>query len=233
MRILIVENDKSDLDEILNLFDNFQGHQDFKIDISVETNIDTLIEIHDKFDIVFLDIELNDINGIELARKIRQENKDIRIVFISNYNRYLRDGYKARADLYLLKPVSQVQFNKEMREVAWDYIYSNQGIFNPKIHPSKIYFKNILYIEILQRKSIIHLIDNKVVSCYYTLKKWMSLIDDAPFAQPHRSFYINLSHIKKYRINEIIMEDNITISVTDVYRKKFQAEYFRYINRNI
>lgn len=233
MRILIVENDESDLNEILTLFDKFQEHQDFKLDIIVKTNIDTIMKEHDNFDIIILDIELDNTNGIDLARTIRKENKDIRIIFISNYNRYLVDGYKARADLYLLKPVNQIQFNKEMRDIAWDYIYSNQGMFNPKIHPSKIYFKNILYIEILQRKSIIHLTNKQEISCYYTLKKWISIISDAPFAQPHRSFYINLSHIKEYKINEVIMEDNTSISITDVYRKNFQTEYFRYINRSI
>lgn len=233
MKILIVENDDLDLKDILELFDNFQQDKDFKLNISIEKDCCKVLEIVDNFDILILDIELDNANGIDLARKIRTNNKDIRIIFISNYNRYLLDGYKAKADLYLLKPVNKIQFNSEMNEIAWDYIYQNKGYYNPKIYPLKIYYKNILYVEMLQRKSILHMVSNEEISSYYPLKKWIQIIDDAPFAQPHRSFYVNLTHIKHYDINEITMDNGESILITPIYKETFQKKYFMYINKKV
>lgn len=233
MKILIVENDESDLKDILELFKNFQQEKDFKLDISTEKNYEKVLKIANDFDIIVLDIELDDTNGIDLAKSIRVYNKDIRIIFISNYNRYLLDGYKAKADLYLLKPVNQFQFNSEMSEIAWDYIYQNQSYFNPKIYPTKLYYKDIIYIEMLQRKSIIHMVNKEEIGSYFTLKKWIEIIDNAPFAQPHRSFYVNLTHINHYELNEITMDNNERISITPIYKEAFQRQYFQYINRKV
>ena len=234
MNILIVENNVKELTDLFTLLHNFEKNQDTPLNISTESNYDKIVSSVDLYDVIFFDIELNNgMNGITLARKIRERNKDVRIIFITNYARYSISGYEAKADLYLLKPVNQEEFNQKMANVLWDYIYSNLGIIDTRLKQTKLYFHNILYIEMLQRKVIIHLKNEENVSCYDTLLQWKNILKDAPFSQPHRSFLVNMQHIQKYEEDYIVMKDNIQIPITKIFKDEFRENYIRYLNRRI
>ena len=232
MKILVVENNKDDLIDTISLIDNYREIANLDISFKVEYDYEKVLEIVNEYDFLLMDIELNNnVNGIELACRIREFNRDIKLVFLSNYNSYLIDGYKAKADLYLLKPVSQYEFNIMMNDLFEDYFFHNAGIVDFKIYSEKLYFHKISYIEILSRKVYIHLIDGKVISTLDTLLKWINLLNDYPFTQPHRSFIVNLEQIQTYRKKEIIMKTGETIKITDVYIDKFREDYIRYLNR--
>lgn len=232
MRILIVENNENDLIDTMVLLDNFSEQTDIDINFHVENNYTKILQIDSQFDIVMMDIELdNEENGIDLARKIRKQNKDIKIVFLSNYNRYLLDGYKAKADLYLLKPVPQDLFNSEMSELINDALYHDQGIYDERLSMTKIYFTDILYIEMLSRKINIHFVNGKIVQCYDTLMKWIEILKECPFSQPHRSFLVNMEHIIKFEKNNITLKNGEILPITRVFLDKFRADYIRYLNQ--
>lgn len=232
MNILIVENNKTDLSDMIELLEHFSNDTEIEINYFVEDDYQKILTIHHQYDIVMMDIELNDgINGVELAKMIRKSNKDIKIIFLSNYNRYLLDGYKAKADLYLLKPIQQSLFNQEMMEIVSDAIYHTKGIIDERLSQTKIYFSDILYIEMLSRKLNLHFLDGRIISCYDTLIKWLDLLKECPFAQIHRSFVVNMEHIIKFEKKSITLKNNETLQITDVYFEKFKADYIRYLNR--
>lgn len=212
----------------------FSKERHLEMQYDVQNDYSQIIEIAHDYDIVFFDIELDqNWNGIELACQIRKENKRITIIFMSNFNKYLIDGYKAQANLYLLKPIQQNEFNKEMEKIINNYIYQNLGIIDSRFSQTKIYFKDILYIETLARKLIIHFTNGKEVSCYDTLSKWKEKLKDGPFAQPHRSFLINMEHVILFEKYQLTMRDNTIIPITEKNQEHFKTTYVRYLNRSI
>lgn len=234
MKILIVENDKNDLINLYSLLDDFGETNHIQIEKVIENEREKILDNSSNFDIAFFDIELdNNKNGIELACELRKINKDIRIIFVSNYNKYLIDGYKARADLYLLKPINQDQFNLEMYEITRDYLNRDAGITDLKYSQTKIYFRDILYIEVLARKLNLHLVDGQIISKFDTLKRWMDLLKECSFSQPHRAFLINLEHVQHLYKDHIIMDNEELIQITDSYRDRFRKDYILYLNRKV
>lgn len=233
LKILIVENNKEDLKECLKVLACYQKEMKIDMKCDVENDYTKVLEKADQYDIVFFDIELNNnVNGIDLAVQIRHRNKQLCIIFMSNFNKYLIDGYKAQANLYLLKPIQQSEFKKEMNRIVKEYHYHHLGIVDLRFSQTKIYFKDILYIEVLARKLIIHFINGKEVSCYDTLAKWKEILKDCPFSQPHRSFLVNMEHIILFEKYQLTMKDYTVIPITDKNQEHFKNEYVRYLNRS-
>lgn len=232
MKILIIENDQNDLIETVTLIEDFKSKTNVKISYKVEYDYSKIISIINEYDFILMDIELNNnVNGIDLACEIRKFNRDIKLIFLSNYNKYLIDGYKAKADLYLLKPVTQNEFDKAMNDLMKEYIFHNAGIIDQKISTEKIYFHKILYVERLSRKVYIHMTNGETFSTYDPLTKWIDLLSDYPFTQPHRSFLINMEHIQTYKKREVIMKNGYNIQITDYFINKFREDYICYLNR--
>ena len=232
MDILVIENNKTDLSDTLALLEQFSKDMDIEINYHVEDDYQRVLTIHHQYDIIMMDIELDaGFNGIDLAKAIRRTNKDIKIIFLSSYNRYLLDGYKAKADLYLLKPVQQQLFNQEMKEVVADAIYHTKGIFDERLSQTKIYFSDILYIEMLSRKLNLHFLDGHTIGCYDTLIKWLDLLKECPFAQIHRSFIVNMEHITKFEKKSVTLKNNKKLQISDGYLNQFKIAYMGYLNR--
>lgn len=232
MRLLIVENNQNDLIDCFVLIDNYNENHELQLTTKIEYDYQTVLEEIDNYDFVLMDIELdNGVNGIDLACEIRKYNRDIKIILVSNFSSYLIDGYKAKADLYLLKPVSQKEFDRAINELSWDYIYHNAGIYDLRMSPNKIYFHNILYIEMNNRKLYIHFNDGEVFVCNDTLLKWEKLLEDYPFSHPHRAFLVNMEHIKTFNNKNILLNNGEILQITEVYFNSFRKNYIRYLNR--
>lgn len=233
MKVLVIDDSASDTQEIVSLFEEFQRQNSLHIEVDTTAVLPDALEVIKHYDIVILDIEIGTYNGIAFACELRCLSIDIRIIFVSNYSKYLLDGYKASANLYLLKPINPTQFALELQRIAWSYLYQQKSIYLPKLYEHKIYFKEIKYIEISDRKTILHLIKDRSISCYYTLKKWIQLVEDAPFVQPHRAFYVNASYIQQLHHDHIVLKDMTCIPITDIYRDRFQKDYLQYRNRGL
>lgn len=229
MHFLIIEDNREDQNELKDLFKEYEKSRKIKINlnfISSWSEIDTM----DNYDAIFSDIELDNENGIEYARRFRIINKTTCLVFISAYQKYLLDGYKAAANLYMLKPIEQHYFNNELDSLIFNYLYQKKAYYNSKIYSKPIYYKDILYIEKLQRRSIVHLVEGTTITCFFTLKKWLEILNSPLFVQSHRAFLVNLQHVSNYELNYVEVGD-IQIPITDIFKSSFKKSYFSYMER--
>lgn len=234
MKFLIIEDNQNDLLELIDLIDNYNEKSEIEISYDIEQDYSRILDSIDHYDFVLMDIELNNnTNGVDLACKIRQQNKDIRIIFISAFTKYLIDGYNASANLYLLKPVSQDTFNVSIDSLAKDYFYQNAGFYDGRYSQDKIYYHEITYIEMIARKLHIHFVDKNEFINNDTLLKWSNHLKDYPFSQPHRAFLVNLEHIQTFNKQEIIMKNGEHLPITDIYIEQFRKDYIHFMNRGI
>ena len=183
-----------------------------------------------KIDLVFLDIQMPDITGTAFAEKI---SNNIKIVFTTAHEKYAIDGFRLQAVDYLLKPFSYDDFlisaqraknlieleatgNKEP-ESAEQYIFlkSDYKIF-------RVNYRDILYIEGLKEYIRVFLLsDAKPILSINTLKNLETKLPENRFMRVHRSFIVNLEHIKTIERQRIIF-GKVAIPITDQYKEKFQ-----------
>ena len=115
-------------------------------EITICKSSDFLLKNINQFEILFLDIELDKENGIELSY-------DTQIIITSNFTKYLIDGYKICSTRYILKPIKQTIFNIEMEDVINNSFNKYLDFIDKKICNQKIYYKDILFIEFTSRKT--------------------------------------------------------------------------------
>lgn len=210
--------------------------------------IDALKAIHETdIDLIFLDIRMPDLSGIELAKIVEQyrQHGNLRIIFTTAFDQYALDGYKVEALDYLLKPFSFVDFSKAVtKALAYFGLIRPEG--QRKIIPADtvamteggyIYLKveyqlvrvatdDIIYIESM--KDYIKVFRHSEAKPLLSLMSMKAIEEKLPsdkFMRIHRSFIVSLNKIKAASKNSVQIAQ-VTIPVTEQYKEPFSL-FFR------
>lgn len=191
-----------------------------------------LLSAPNNFDLILLDIEIDDINGIEIARNIRTFNRDVAIIFISKSQNYLRVGYTVKADGYFIKPINQREFNYELSNVLKATMSNHKYLLDQRICPYKLYVKDILYIEYQGRKTIVHM-EDKQLSTHLTLKEWNALLMDAQLVQCHKGYIVNLRCIKELKSDHVLLVNGEELNLGRKYKQVCKDNYYSYLGERL
>lgn len=173
------------------------------------------------FDILFLDIQMEKLNGIEAAKLYRKKNKNTSIVFITISKEYVFEAFDVEAVNYLLKPLSDKKFSQTFARIIQKLIKTQEQYL--AIQQGKIFRKikcsDILYAEVVKRKIYLHLI-KETIDYYETIEHLAKQLPTY-FYRCHRSYLINLNYIKCYKENNVILENNEYIPVSRLRQQEF------------
>ncbi|RZL58724.1 MAG: response regulator transcription factor [Pedobacter sp.] len=192
-----------------------------------------------KVDAIFLDIQMPQISGIELAKAIRSKTK--KLIFTTSYSEFALDAFEAEADAYLLKPYNYAKFaltiarlfEEELKGSEEEYFFF---VKNKEENNKAIMLK---YAEIISFESFhnyikIHTV-SKTVIAYLTLRDIREKLNITPgFIQLHRGYIIAIDHIRHIEGSKITLSDDSVITVGDIYQdefKKFMKENLIISNR--
>ena len=171
-------------------------------------------------DLVFLDIEMPEITGIDLLSSLVDPPK---IVIVSAYEQYALKGYELNVADYLLKPVSFERFLKSANKIH-ELIEKEQKTESDYIFVKsdkqlkKIFLKEILLIESMENYVVIYTEKSKEV-VYNTLKQIQQSLPCEIFLQVHRSYIVNINHIKAIEGNQLNI-DGHKIPIARLLREK-------------
>jgi len=187
-------------------------------------------------DLIFLDINMPDINGVELAKSIVNPPK---IIFTTAYSEYAIEGYKVNALDYLLKPVEYEAFLSAVTKAK--NIIKKERLIETELKKSddylfiksgqkliRINFNDIKYLEAQKEYVCINLINGEPVRTLTRLKNIEEILPKKNFMRIHRSFIVNLNHIVTVERNRIIYSNKEFIVVSDTYLNQFMD----FINNN-
>lgn len=178
------------------------------------------------FDILFLDIELNKLNGVEVGKIIREEmnNETTQIVYISAKDSYAMELFQVRPLHFLIKPI-QKDVLEEVVNKAIKLIVKNNQYFEYKngITNYLVPFKDIIYFESDGRKvNIIMKFENQ---CYYgKLSEVEKQLYNQDFILIHKSFLVNYDHVLEYQYDYVKMSDNEILPISQNNRKTVREQ---------
>ena len=193
---------------------------------SAQDAIKTILE--DSIDIVFLDIHMPQLSGMEFARIVPSS---CRIIFTTAYDRYAIEGFRINALDYLMKPISYEEFvSSANRAMEWAELRRKaEETDNDKQHIivkseykyMQIAIKDIVFIEGLKDYVKIYLEDEKnPVTTLMSMKTLERFLPETKFLRVHRSFIVNTSKIKIIERNRIVF-GNHYIPVSESYKQAF------------
>jgi len=177
-----------------------------------------------EIDLVFLDIQMPELSGIQLSKIINNKTK---IIFTTAYPQFALESYDLSAVDYLLKPFEFERFYKAILKLnepktsetvtpTDDFLFVKT---DGKNNFEKVYTKEILYIEGLKNYVAIHLSDKQIIT-YNTLKNIEDFLPTSMFIKTHKSYIISLAHITKTDSNSVYINAT-AIPIGDTYKKAF------------
>jgi two-component system, LytTR family, response regulator len=174
-------------------------------------------------DLLFLDIEMPDISGIQLVRSLDIKPK---IIFTTAYSNYALEGFNVNATDYLLKPFSFDRFKKAVEKVQHQLelehiaIKENEHLFIRSGYETlRVTVRDIRYIEALKDYIQIHTGDKKIVALM-SMKEISALLPKDQFIRVHRSFIISQNHLSGYTSKKIMI-GNKEIPLGESYKETF------------
>ncbi|MCR5491337.1 MAG: LytTR family DNA-binding domain-containing protein [Bacilli bacterium] len=158
------------------------------------------------FHVVFMDIELPDIDGLTAARRLREKNKVSSLIFVTNLAKYAQYGYEVDAISYLVKPVTYESFVLVFRKALASYTQKEEYDYIFKIPGGmeRVAINKIVYVEILSHIIIYHLVDGTIEKTG-TMSKVEKLLAPHGFLRCHNAYLVNPAFIRGIEQNEILV----------------------------
>lgn len=226
MNVLIIDNNELEANKLFMILKDFFILHKVCYEIQIATSL-IAKDINVSYDLVFLDIDnLEDINLLKKLKKGRRA----KIILTSYYRKYAIEGYKVNAERYFLKPINIAEFNKEMYIMLRYDILNNLYLDQNIISYQKIYYGDILYVEVLQKHSYLHILNNTTICSNSTLKFWEKIFSNAFFSKSHKSFLVNLQNISSLNSNNINLINSEKIPLSRKYKVSFINDYRAYLD---
>lgn len=227
IRIAICEDEKEQQELLKNYIEKIFEKLYIKYSLDIFNSGEELLEKYSKdIDLILLDIQLGEINGMDTARKIRVLDNNVEIIFITSLIEYALEGYKVRAYRYLVKPVKYEDIKENIINCIKEVEIKNKYIIIKKQgHQIKLDINEITYIEVQKETITIHTL-NGVYKINGTMNNIEKEIDCSRFFRCHKSFLVNLEHIKIIKQYIAILENNEEVPVSRYRFKEIKGKFF-------
>ena len=232
MKILICDDDVQSI-HVLEIHVHHYMNSHF-IPVKIHTSSDSQSIMGNKeiYDIAFLDIQMDLVDGISLGTELRRRNSRLVLFFVTNYNEYIDNAMDLNAFRYFSKPFDAVRLysglDKAMEyfEESYVYVYAKSDSKYCRIEVD-----DILYVA----KEGRHIIIQAISGLYYTQETFDEFCGRLPqsfYFLVHKSFFVNLHHICEYSYKELRMTDGTRISVAPRKQSAFHKFWFEYLRRH-
>lgn len=231
IRIAVCDDEEivtSDIEERLH---RISKKTDVSIDIDVFFDgaalIDYILSQNIKYDIIYLDIELKGENGVDTARKIRQFDKDVLLIYITNYESFAKEVFEVSAFRFITKPISDEIFERYFTSAVNEVTKTPQFFqfqYN-KVH-YKLPINDIIYFQSDKRITYINTGTN-VKKCYEKLNSIEQKLQQCGvyFFRTHQSFLVNPLYVEMYMYDSMQLRDGTVLSISEKRRKTVNEMY--------
>lgn len=224
IRIAICDDEKTFRDSIKRYVENYLCEKEISYEIDTFISGKEFLELGIemiRYNIIFLDIKMDEIDGIVTAKRIRENSSEAYIVFVTAYIDYSLEGYKVNAERYLLK--NNVNFDDSIYECMDTILHKMNNVVSKKYFKfnegeKEIPIDRILYIESKLHKLEFHIMAEQVViyTLYGTLNNLEEEMSNFPFLRIHQSFLVNMKHIKCVACYKAILSNHQEIPIPKV-----------------
>ena len=229
--VAIVEDTDYDADVLSKNLERFSLENDVKFNC-VRFNLGEafLADGRKSFDIVFMDMKLAGIDGLETSRVFRQSNPQTELFFITSIEQYAVKGYEVSANDFILKPVTYELFEAKLKKAIQRIFASEEAVsvrVSKKENVSVIPARNIYYIDVIKHDVTYHTADGDIVA-YGSLNKLEADLSSVGFARCASWCIVNLRYIEGLYGDDIKLVSGQVLHISRSKKKSFMEQFARY-----
>lgn len=234
LHIAVCDDNIDELSNMAHLVNEYRLSRNLNCEYAVFHNGFDLISALEKgkqFSFYCLDIIMPAYTGIEVAKEIRQFDKNAPIVFFTSSHEFALESYSVNAINYVLKPVTKEKFfftiDKVLEHLKIEQdeaivVKSSDGI-------QRILLSNLVYAEVEGRDVFYHLISGKKIECAEPfLPVCEKLLKYGKFIKTHRSYIINMQYIDAIGINTLIMQNKLSVPIAQGKTREIKEKYLAF-----
>lgn len=230
LHIAICDDEKEFVTHLTRLLEQYSAESGEEIKVTAYYDGLDLIEKYDAtIDLIFLDIQMRLVNGLEAAKRIRQMDENVGLIFLTTLTQYGLEGYKYQATNYIIKPIKYVRLKAEMNQWLKRYKKNDSPslVISNSSGKYKVFLKSLRYVETFDRNLLLHTEQENIV-CYKNMKEMERELNDKGFARCHTSYIVNLSYVKGIHKLELELISGEKLPISQPRRKEFTERLTEY-----
>lgn len=242
VKVAICDDEEFFRDELEKLVSVYANEGEHELEIHTYPNAASLVaDITEKgvtYQLLFLDVEMPEMSGMDAAKKLRGEGYKGEICFVTGFQGYALDAFSVSAVGYICKPAKYVDvkyiIEKALVQIyyQWDAQEAKKRYLEIRTQRENktIDTRQILYAEKRRNQCVIHMETGEVV-CYDSLKNLFPNLDQSRFCYAHQGYVVNFDKIKEVKKDVICFGEGREIPVSRKYQSKLRERHMDKINR--
>jgi len=227
---------------VQSMLDNYQGMRPgLAMQISAYPQASELVnelKAGRRFDLYLLDIVMPGMDGISLAKKIREVNTEANMIFLTHSPDFALDAYRVSAAQYITKPMKEADLFAALDKVIASHNRENERFFTLSVpgRTINLLHSSIVAVEYISRLLRFHLangeaVDSKTIRLAFT-QAVASLLQDERFLAVHQSFVINMAHVQELQSRNIVMTNGMEVPVPRPKYVMVKNAYLSYLAKS-
>lgn len=204
-------------------------------DLSTETKLDLAVDAYAdgaellasdflSYDLMILDVQMGEPDGIETARKIRAAGGDMAIIFFTNYVQYALDGYEVQAYRFLLKPLEYAQFATVVGGALRQIQAGRQSRLRVRGRNGETLLpaEDVLYAETERGHVVLHTDKEGRVPSLMSMKELEAMLTSASFFRCHTAYLVNMREVRRVTQQDVVLRDGTVLPLSKHRRKEMK-----------
>lgn len=235
MNVAICDDNILIINQVTSFLKDYSKTNNYQFDIFCFNGSSEMLKSSRIFDMAYLDVEMPEVNGLELTKKLKDKNPNIIIFIITSHQGYLDDAMGLNVFRFLSKPIDKKRFLKNTSAAINLYKNNTQNIIiDSPDNCVNVFTNDIIYVTIDDKKVRI-ITKNEEYLSGKSFNTWKENLTRFPcFAQPHYSYIVNMNYIKSIRKTNVTLSSggntiDIDIPISRRYYNDFKTEFFKYV----
>lgn len=232
LKIAICDDQMVSRQQIVRYLNRISG---VEFEVDEYSNGFDLISCNLKYDIIFLDIEMPKINGIEVAKRIRAKDDKPFIIFVTSYTEFMQSAFKVNTYRYLVKPLKENELKETVSGLLKEFSSKRKISFVEEDKNVILDLQEIYYLEAFGDGVFIHT-KNRIYKNNKPLIDWMKRLGSMEFVQVHKSYLVskrNIKYIFKDKLYIELKNKEVEIPIARRRFAKVKEEMFQYIEEQV
>ncbi len=235
LQIAVCDDNIEELSNMVQLINLYRASKNLICEYAVFANGFDLISVLEKgkrFDIYCLDIIMPGFTGIDVAKEIRAFDKTAPVLFFTSSPEFALENYSVKAINYVLKPISKEKlfftFDEMLEQIR---AVSNDDAVIVKSHEGiqKILISNLVFVEVIGRNVLYHLLSGKVIECTESFSAVCdNLLKYDRFIKTHRSYLVNMQYVDTIENHQVTLQTLSSVPVAQGKAREIKQKYLAY-----